>query len=174
MNKVTVADRITIGDGKLALIGGPCMAESLAVCMETAGFLVELCGKLNIQYIFKASYDKANRSSGTSRRGPGRKAGLEFLAAVKERYNIPVLTDVHESGEVPEVAQVADVAHIVIVAEENGGGVAHAQRIIVADRVMDKMVVAALHQRNGVLPAVGHHVVVGLHPVAASEEPDAG
>ena len=80
MNKVTIANTITIGEGKLALIGGPCMAESLEVCMATAEFLTQLCKKLDIQYIFKASYDKANRSSGSSRRGPGLKAGLEILA----------------------------------------------------------------------------------------------
>ena len=112
MNKVTVAGKITIGDGKLALIGGPCMAESLEVCMATAEFLTALCKKLDIQYIFKASYDKANRSSGNSRRGPGMKAGLEYLAAVKEKFGIPVLTDVHESTEVPEVAKVVDVLQI--------------------------------------------------------------
>jgi len=112
MNKVVVAKDITIGDGKLVLIGGPCMAESLDICLKTAEFLTGLCRKLDIQYIFKASYDKANRSSGASRRGPGRKAGLEFLAAVKERFGVPVLTDVHESAEVPEVAQVADVLQI--------------------------------------------------------------
>ena len=112
MNKVVVAGKITVGDGKLLLIGGPCMAESLDVCMETAEFLSSLCRKLDIQYVFKASYDKANRSSGTSRRGPGRKAGLAFLAAVKERFGVPVLTDVHESAEVPEVAEVADVLQI--------------------------------------------------------------
>ena len=82
--------------------------------METAEFLTALCKKLDIQYIFKASYDKANRSSGNSRRGPGRKAGLEFLAAVKEKFNGPVLTDVHESTEVDEVARVVDeVARVV-------------------------------------------------------------
>ena len=112
MNKVVVAENITIGDGKLVLIGGPCMAESLDVCMETAEFLAELCRKLDVQYIFKASYDKANRSSGASRRGPGRKAGLAFLAAVKERVGVPVLTDVHESAEVAEVAEVADILQI--------------------------------------------------------------
>ena len=112
MNTVTVAEKIVIGNGKLALIGGPCMAESLEVCMETAEFLTALCKKLDIQYIFKASYDKANRSSGTSRRGPGRKAGLGYLATVKEKFNVPVLTDIHESAEVPEVAEVVDVLQI--------------------------------------------------------------
>ena len=112
MNAVTIANNIVIGNGKLALIGGPCMAESLEVCMETAEFLTGLCKKLDIQYIFKASYDKANRSSGSSRRGPGREVGLKYLAAVKEKFNVPVLTDVHESAEVPEVAAVVDVLQI--------------------------------------------------------------
>ena len=112
MNAVTIANNIVIGNGKLALIGGPCMAESLEVCMETAEFLTGLCKKLDIQYIFKASYDKANRSSGSSRRGPGREAGLKYLAAVREKFNVPVLTDVHESAEVPEVAAVVDVLQI--------------------------------------------------------------
>ena len=112
MNAVTIANNIVIGNGKLALIGGPCMAESLEVCMETAEFLTALCKKLDIQYIFKASWDKANRSSGSSRRGPGLKKGLGYLAAVKEKYGIPVVTDIHESCEAAPVAEVADLLQI--------------------------------------------------------------
>ena len=112
MNNVTVGD-ITIGKGcKLALLGGPCTAESEELCLEVAEYLNGLCKELDIQYIFKASFDKANRSSGTSRRGPGREAGLQFLAAVKEKFNVPVLTDVHESIEVPVAAAVVDVLQI--------------------------------------------------------------
>ena len=103
---------LTIGNGKLTLLGGPCTAESEEICLKTAEYLLELCNELDIQYIFKASYDKANRSSGSSRRGPGRKKGLEFLASVKSRFNIPVVTDVHESSEVAEVAEVADLLQI--------------------------------------------------------------
>lgn len=103
---------LTVGDGKLTLLGGPCTAESEEICLKTAEYLLNLCNELDIQYIFKASYDKANRSSGSSRRGPGRKKGLEFLASVKSHFNIPVVTDVHESYEVPEVAEVADLLQI--------------------------------------------------------------
>ena len=112
MNSVKVNDDLIIGAAKLTLIGGPCTAEGVDLCCEVAGFLKELCQKLDIQYIFKASFDKANRSSGTSRRGPGLKEGLRILAEVKSRYGLPVLTDVHESSEVPEVAEVVDVLQI--------------------------------------------------------------
>ena len=112
MNKVTVGN-VVIGKGeKLALLGGPCTAESKELCLEVAGYLSELCAELDIQYIFKASFDKANRSSGASRRGPGMKKGLEFLAAVKEKYGIPVVTDIHESCEAAPVAEVVDLLQI--------------------------------------------------------------
>ena len=75
---------IEIGNGRLVLIAGPCMAESRELCLETAAYLRDLCGELDIGYVFKASFDKANRSSGESRRGPGLVRGLEFLAAVRE------------------------------------------------------------------------------------------
>ncbi len=88
------------------------MAESLAVCDEVAAYLKELCAELDVQYIFKASFDKANRSSGGSIRGPGMKAGLEILAAIREKYRLPVLTDVHETIEVGPVAEVVDVLQI--------------------------------------------------------------
>ena len=106
------AGSVTIGGGELVLIGGPCMAETREVCFATAEHLQKLCRELGIGYIFKASYDKANRSSATSKRGPGRKAGLAMLREVKEHFKIPVITDVHESEEVPEVAEVADLLQI--------------------------------------------------------------
>ncbi len=111
MNTIQIGN-VTIGDGKLVLIAGPCMAETLRTCLETAEFLSELCSELKIGYIFKASYDKANRSSGESRRGPGVEAGLAMLAEVKKQFNIPVLTDVHETIDVERVAEVADVLQI--------------------------------------------------------------
>ena len=77
-----------IGGSKLTLLGGPCMAESLDICLKTADFLCTLCAELDIQYVFKASFDKANRSSGSSTRGPGMAQGLEYLAAVKERFHV--------------------------------------------------------------------------------------
>lgn len=103
---------LVIGDGRLTLIGGPCMAETRELCLEVAEYLRDLCEELKIQYIFKASYDKANRSSEGGRRGPGLERGLEYLAAVKERFHVPVITDVHESEEVPQVAAVADFLQI--------------------------------------------------------------
>ncbi len=109
---VKVTDSLTIGQGKLTLLGGPCTAESTALCLEVADFLSKLCSELGIQYIFKASYDKANRSAAGSVRGPGLEAGLAMLAEVKKRYGVPVVTDVHESHEVEQVAEVVDVLQI--------------------------------------------------------------
>lgn len=111
MININICDQVFIGK-KLTLIGGPCMAESLEVCEEVAAYLRELCAGLDIQYIFKASFDKANRSSGSSVRGPGMEAGLEMLAAIREKYQVPVLTDIHETIEVKAVAEVADVLQI--------------------------------------------------------------
>lgn len=110
-NPVNVGN-IEIGTGKFTLLAGPCMAESLEICLETAEYLKALCEELDIQYIFKASFDKANRTSGSSKRGPGMKAGLEMLAEVKRRFGLPVVTDVHESAEVAPVAEVVDVLQI--------------------------------------------------------------
>jgi len=112
MNTVKVNDNLVIGNGKLTLFGGPCMAETLETCLESAEFLSGLCAGLGIQYVFKASYDKANRSSGSSRRGPGLEEGLKILAEVKRRCSVPVITDVHESSEVAAVAEVADILQI--------------------------------------------------------------
>jgi len=91
------------------LIAGPCVVESEQLQMDTAGTLKEIAGQLGIPFIFKSSDDKANRSSGTSFRGPGMQKGLEILAKVKKELNVPILTDVHTEAEIPEVAQVVDV-----------------------------------------------------------------
>ncbi len=101
-----------IGEERLTIIAGPCMAESRDVCLSVAEFLVNLCRKLDVNYVFKASYDKANRTSGTSRRGPGLHDGLAYLDEVKATFNVPVITDVHESCDVPEVAQHVDMLQI--------------------------------------------------------------
>jgi 2-dehydro-3-deoxyphosphooctonate aldolase (KDO 8-P synthase) len=93
----------------LFLIAGPCVVESEQLQLEVAGRLKEMTAALGIPFIFKSSYDKANRSSGTSFRGPGMKKGLEILAKVKRELNVPVLTDVHTEDEVAEVARVVDV-----------------------------------------------------------------
>ena len=96
-------------DRPLFMIAGPCVAESLQLCVDVAGRMKEICAALDIPYIFKASYDKANRSSGQSFRGYGIERGLEILAAVRAQVGVPVLTDVHAEAEVPRVAAVADV-----------------------------------------------------------------
>ena len=96
-------------DRPLFLIAGPCVVESLELQVETAGRLKEITGRLGVPFIFKSSYDKANRSSGGSYRGPGMAEGLSILAEVKRQIRVPVLTDVHESEHVPEVAAVVDV-----------------------------------------------------------------
>ncbi len=96
-------------DRPFFLIAGPCVVESEQLQMDVAGRLKEITSSLGIPFIFKSSYDKANRSSGTSFRGPGMEKGLEILAKVKKQLQVPVITDVHTEAEVPQVAQVVDV-----------------------------------------------------------------
>ena len=91
------------------LIAGPCVVESEQLQMDVAGQLRDITASLGIPFIFKSSYDKANRSSGTSFRGPGMSAGLDILAKVKKELGVPVLTDVHSQADIPAVAQVVDV-----------------------------------------------------------------
>lgn len=96
-------------DQPFFLIAGPCTAESEQLCVDIAGHMKAVCGELGIPYIFKASYDKANRSSGKSVRGPGIDGGLKILEAVRTQIGVPVLTDVHSEADVAQVASVVDV-----------------------------------------------------------------
>ena len=96
-------------DHPLFLIAGPCVVESEQLQMDVAGQLKEITAALGVPFIFKSSYDKANRSSGKSFRGPGMEKGLEILAKVRKTLGVPVLTDVHTAGEIPEVARHVDV-----------------------------------------------------------------
>jgi len=96
-------------DKPLFLIAGPCTAESLELCIEVAGQMKEICDRLGVPYIFKASYDKANRSSGLSARGPGLDGGLHILSEVRRQIGVPVLTDVHAVEDIASVAAVVDV-----------------------------------------------------------------
>jgi 2-dehydro-3-deoxyphosphooctonate aldolase (KDO 8-P synthase) len=91
------------------LIAGPCVIESEQLQMDTAGTLKEITSALGIPFIFKSSYDKANRSSGSTFRGPGMEKGLEILAKVKRELHVPILTDVHTEADIPTVAAVVDV-----------------------------------------------------------------
>ncbi|PJD90797.1 MAG: 3-deoxy-8-phosphooctulonate synthase [Legionella sp.] len=93
----------------LFLIAGPCVIESEELAIETAGYLKELCQRLGISFIYKSSFDKANRSSANSYRGPGFERGLTILDNVKTQIGVPVLTDVHEDTPLLEVASVVDV-----------------------------------------------------------------
>jgi len=96
-------------DKPLFLIAGPCVIESRQLAMDIAGELKAICAALGVPFIFKASYDKANRSSGKSFRGLGMDKGLEILGDVRREIGVPVLTDVHEEGEIAAVAAVVDV-----------------------------------------------------------------
>jgi len=96
-------------DRPLFLIAGPCVIESETLALETAGMLKEITAKFGIPFIYKSSFDKANRTSVTSFRGPGLEGGLKILEKVKQQLNVPVLTDVHEDTPLAEVAAVVDV-----------------------------------------------------------------
>ena len=91
------------------LIAGPCVIESEQLQMDVAGQLKEMCAVLGIPFIFKSSFDKANRSSGNTFRGPGMDKGLEILAKVKRELNVPVLTDIHDESQIAQVAGIVDV-----------------------------------------------------------------
>ena len=97
---------------RLTLIGGPCAIESEALCLKVAASLKKTCEKLGVNYIFKASYDKANRTSNQSFRGLGLEAGLEILARIREKMEVPVLTDVHTEAQVVAASKVVDVLQI--------------------------------------------------------------
>lgn len=111
-DKVQVTDKIVLGGDKMVLFAGPCAAESDDICMETGAEVKKICAELGIDYVFKSSFDKANRTSSSSYRGPSMEGGLEILRRVKKDLNVPVVTDVHESHQCAEVAEVADVLQI--------------------------------------------------------------
>lgn len=112
MKEVKVKDILIGPDGPLALIAGPCVIESERMALRTAEKIKMIAQELDIPFIFKSSYSKANRLSIKSFTGPGLKKGLRILAKVKEKLDIPILTDVHSSTEVDAVAQVVDVIQI--------------------------------------------------------------
>lgn len=97
---------------RLFLIGGPCVIESEALCLSVARKLQQVCSRLQITYVFKASFDKANRSSGKSFRGPGIEEGLQILARIREEVGVPVLTDVHTEDQAETAAQFVDILQI--------------------------------------------------------------
>lgn len=110
--RCTVRDVIISADQPLAIIAGPCVFESLELGLEVGGQLRELCIGLGLRFVFKASFDKANRSSVRSPRGPGLKLGLEWLATAREKLACPVTTDIHEPSQAAVTAEIADMLQI--------------------------------------------------------------
>jgi 2-dehydro-3-deoxyphosphooctonate aldolase (KDO 8-P synthase) len=97
---------------RLKLIAGPCVIESESLCLRIAGSLQKTCARLGVTFVFKASFDKANRTSGKSFRGPGLDAGLKVLARVRDEFGVPVLTDVHAETQAVLAAEVVDILQI--------------------------------------------------------------
>ena len=112
MKKISIGDFVAGDNKKFILIAGPCVLENEKTAMDTARYLKRLTAKLKIPFIFKASYDKANRTSIKSYRGPGAKKGLAMLEKIKGELNIPVLSDVHRFEEIDAAAKVLDVLQV--------------------------------------------------------------
>jgi len=111
INKIKLRD-FEIGGGKLTILAGPCVIETESVLNETVEGLKEIAQRLDINFVFKSSFDKANRSSLTSYRGPGIEKGLEMLAKIKKDYDVPIVTDIHNEEEARIAAEVADIIQI--------------------------------------------------------------
>lgn len=110
---IKITDNIIIGGNRrFALLAGPCAIESEEMTIEVASELKEICSRLEIPFIFKSSFDKANRTSASSPRGVGIEKGLQILQRIKTELNLPIVTDVHESWQCPIVAEVADILQI--------------------------------------------------------------
>ena len=112
MNQVKVGNFTIGGAAPLALLAGPCVLESLERSLLIGRTVKEICGRLGINYVFKASFDKANRSSFHSFRGPGLEKGLAWLKTIKEELGVPIVTDIHESYQAAPAAEVADILQI--------------------------------------------------------------
>ena len=111
MNKIKLRD-FEIGGDKLTILAGPCVAESQEILDETACTLKEITKKLGINFVFKSSFDKANRSSITSYRGPGMEKGLDMLQKIRDKYDLPIVTDIHTPDQAEPTAKVADIIQI--------------------------------------------------------------
>jgi 2-dehydro-3-deoxyphosphooctonate aldolase (KDO 8-P synthase) len=107
-----MSDPAPLDRSSLIVIAGPCVIESADLCLRVADHVQAICRKLKLQYVFKASFDKANRSAGSSFRGPGLEEGLRILDRVKQTHGLPVLTDVHETAQVAPAAKVVDIVQI--------------------------------------------------------------
>lgn len=105
-------NNFTIGGNKLTILAGPCVIESPDIMEETARTLKEITTKLDINFVFKSSFDKANRSSLSNYRGPGLEKGLEILDGIKSKFNLPIVTDIHSPEQAAPVSEVADILQI--------------------------------------------------------------
>ena len=112
MKKVKVDKGVDFGGSGLVFIAGPCVIESRSMALDLAERLVKLANELKVKYVFKASFDKANRTSVASFRGPGIDKGLEILAEIRAKFGVPVLTDVHEPWQAKPVAEVCDILQV--------------------------------------------------------------
>ncbi|RKJ47963.1 3-deoxy-8-phosphooctulonate synthase, partial [Butyricicoccus sp. 1XD8-22] len=111
--KIELNENIVFGDNHpFVLIAGPCVIENETLVMKTAEKIKEITTKLNVPFVYKASYDKANRSSIYSYRGPGMKNGLEILNKVREKFNLPITSDIHEANQAKEVGEVLDIIQV--------------------------------------------------------------
>jgi len=111
IKKIKLKD-FEIGGNKLTILAGPCVIESMEVLEQTAKGLKEIAQKLDVNFVFKSSFDKANRSSINSFRGPGIEKGLKMLAKIKKEYNLPIVTDIHSPEQAAVAAEVADILQI--------------------------------------------------------------
>ncbi len=112
MRKIPVDKGVAFGGKELVFIAGPCVIESRKMAVDLARRLTALAAKLDVQYVFKASFDKANRTSVDSFRGPGIDEGLDILSEIRAKFNVPVLTDIHEPWQARPVAEVCDIIQI--------------------------------------------------------------
>lgn len=113
MPSLMIGDIVIGSDSdRLAVIAGPCVIESLDLCRQVASAAKQMCSRLHLNYIFKASFDKANRTSAASFRGPGLERGLEILATIRSEFGVPVLTDIHEAWQAKPAADVVDILQI--------------------------------------------------------------
>jgi 2-dehydro-3-deoxyphosphooctonate aldolase (KDO 8-P synthase) len=111
--RAEIGKGVVCGDGqRLMVIAGPCVVEDKSLALDVAAHMQDVCRRLDIQYVFKASYDKANRTSLSGYRGPGREGGLHALSEIGRQLNIPVLTDIHESADAAVAAEHVDVLQI--------------------------------------------------------------
>ena len=107
-----IANGLVLGEGKMMLFSGPCAVESYEICAEVAEHLKGIATELDVQYVFKASFDKANRTSVGSFRSIGFEKALDILKGIKEEFDLPIVTDIHEPGQAAPVSEVADVLQI--------------------------------------------------------------